>query len=194
MEDARCQESVLSCDHRATSPPTNRKRALIDTPEPGDTSDIDAALEAREALACQLANAEHLLIEARALLAEREQNASDLKAECRKLTTQLMDRASEVADCRASLAVEREQAGIEVEALRAQITNLTKQTFDLHAAAARDSSRLREMDGRLKERDQALVRQAEQLTRRAHEINRRASLFWWLKLPWLKLLKRLPPV
>lgn len=149
---------------------------------------------AREALSYQLAHAQALLTEMRALLAERDQNASDLKTENQKLLHQLMLRDTEVADYRASLSVEREQAGIEVEALRAQITNLTKQSFDLHAAAARDASRVREMDSRLRERDQSLVRQAELLTKRAHEINRRASLLWWLKLPWLRLFGRVPPV
>lgn len=156
--------------------------------------DVRRIEPAREALAAQLWTAEHMLKEVRALLAEREQNASDLKSETRRLAQQLMERDTEVADYRAGLAVEREQAGIEVEALRAQIANLTKQSFDLHAAATRDSSRVREMDSRLKERDQSLVRQAELLTKRAHEINRRASLLWWLKLPWLRLLGRVPPV
>jgi len=155
--------------------------------------DVRRLEPAREALAAQLWNAEHLLREARALLAERESNASDLKTEVQRLSRHLMEKEAEVADCRASLAVEREQAGIEVEALRAQITNLTKQSFDLHASAARDHSRLREMDSRLREREQVLMRQTEQLTRQAHEINRRASLLWWLKLPWLRITKRLPP-
>lgn len=148
--------------------------------------------EARDALAAQLAHAQELLRDARALLAERESNASDLRTENRRLELLLMERETDLADCRASLAVEREQAGIEVEALRAQITNLTKQSFELHSTAARDSSRLREMDGRLREREQVLMRQTEQLTRQAHEINRRGGMGWWLKLPFLKLLKRVP--
>jgi chromosome segregation ATPase len=149
--------------------------------------------DALAALTAELEIAEALLQEARHLLAEREQGASDLRDENLRLRGQLMNQETVAADALAALAVERSQSAIEVEALRAQITALTKQTFDLQAAVARDGSKLREMDSRLREREQIVVRQAEQLTRRAHEINRRASLLWWFKLPWLRLTRRLPP-
>lgn len=166
----------------------------VDSEAPNADSAIPDLVVARDALAAQLTHAQELLRDARALLAERESNASELKSDNLRLAQLLMEREAEVADCRASLAVEQEQAGIEVEALRAQIANLTKQSFDLQASAARDHSRLREMDSRLREREQVLMRQTEQLTRQAHEINRRASLLWWLKLPWLRLTGKLPPM